>query len=279
MRDAARTLARCLAALEAQDLPRGGFEVLVVDNNSTDDSIAIAEGFDAVRVLRETEQGAYAARNRGLREARGHVVAFTDPDCVPDPDWLRELTAPLEDPTVQVVLGRTRFARCGPLLDLLETYERARAELLFAGDDAQLYYGRNNNMAFRAPVFDEIGLFDLRARGGDTIQARRIVDRHGCDAMVYRPSAVVRHLEIGSALDHLRKVRIYATSFASYGAVVEVAVPGPELNRAIRERAARDGALGPLRRALLRALLAAQGAAWSSGLADARSPASRKESA
>lgn len=274
MRDAAATLERCLAALEAQDLPGSQFEVLVVDNNSADNSIAIAESFDGVRVLREPEQGAYAARNRAIAEARGRWIAFTDPDCVPETDWLRELTAPLEDPAVQVVLGRTRFAQGGPLLDLLETYERARAELVFAGDDAPLYYGRNNNMAFRAEVFDEVGPFDLRARGGDTIQARRVVDRHGCAAMVYRPSAVVRHLEIESALDHLRKVRVYAKSFVSYGGAIEVAVPGPELNRAIRERAARDGALGPLRRALLSALLAAQGAAWSAGLADARSAAS-----
>jgi glycosyltransferase involved in cell wall biosynthesis len=55
-------------------------------------------------------RGAYVARNRGLREARGRLIASTDPDCEPDPLWLTRLTDAMRDPAVQVVMGRDRPA-------------------------------------------------------------------------------------------------------------------------------------------------------------------------
>ena len=73
-------------------------EVIVVDNNSTDGSMAIAREHPIARVMAETRQGAYAARNSGVCAARGRWIAFTDPDCVPRPDWLRQLVAHMADP-------------------------------------------------------------------------------------------------------------------------------------------------------------------------------------
>src|SRR5688572_5665963 len=79
---------QCLAALERQTLPRDQFEILVVDNGSTDDTAAVAHAVPGVTVIEEARPGSYAARNRGLVAARGEYVAFTDADCLPAPDWL-----------------------------------------------------------------------------------------------------------------------------------------------------------------------------------------------
>src|SRR5689334_12401466 len=89
-RDAAATLDGTLRALAAQDLD-DDFEVLVVDDGSTDATAAIAEGFGPpVRLLRMTgSTGAGSVRNHGAAAARGHVLAFTDADCAPTPGWLR----------------------------------------------------------------------------------------------------------------------------------------------------------------------------------------------
>ena len=85
-------------------------EVLVVDNASTDDTPAVAaaaaEGDSGIRVVREETLGLSAARNRGLAEARGAVVAYLDDDALPRPGWLGALLAPYDESRVACVGGR-----------------------------------------------------------------------------------------------------------------------------------------------------------------------------
>ncbi len=88
-----------------------GSEVVVVDNASTDDTAAVLDRIardasGAVRVVQEPELGLSAARNRGLAEARGAVVAYLDDDAIPRPGWLAALLAPYDDPRVACVGGR-----------------------------------------------------------------------------------------------------------------------------------------------------------------------------
>lgn len=89
----ASDLSACLESVRRQAFDRSCYEVIVVDNNSTDDTRKVAASF-GVMVLEEKDfQSSYAARNRGIRAARGEFVAFTDSDCVVDPRWLAEIDA------------------------------------------------------------------------------------------------------------------------------------------------------------------------------------------
>jgi glycosyltransferase involved in cell wall biosynthesis len=90
-------LERCLTALHGQTLDRHAYEVIVVDDGRSEDTRAQVEsmaandpGGPALRYLRPDGRGPAAARNRGWRAARGEIVAFTDDDTIPDPDWLRQ---------------------------------------------------------------------------------------------------------------------------------------------------------------------------------------------
>lgn len=83
--NAQATLPACLASLQQLTYPRAQMEVVVVDNASTDSTRAIAESF-GVRAVSETKRGASAARNRGLASTTSQVVAFTDADCVVEPN-------------------------------------------------------------------------------------------------------------------------------------------------------------------------------------------------
>jgi glycosyltransferase involved in cell wall biosynthesis len=88
------SLARCLAALAAQTLPREAFEVIVCDDGAPVPAAPTVESFAgqmAVRVVRRARSGPAAARNEGARQARGQLLAFTDDDCVPSPHWLELL--------------------------------------------------------------------------------------------------------------------------------------------------------------------------------------------
>lgn len=85
------TLAACLESL--QKLNHSAYEVLLVDDGSTEDIGRIARAFPEVRFLRQNHAGLSAARNRGMQEARGELLAFTDDDCIVEEDWLHHVEA------------------------------------------------------------------------------------------------------------------------------------------------------------------------------------------
>ncbi|WP_144821934.1 glycosyltransferase [Marinobacter piscensis] len=80
-------IGQCLSALEAQDYPRELFEVIAVDNNSTDKSTEIAKQFN-VNVINQPIGTVGAVRNAGAKSARGQYLAFIDADCIVQPNWL-----------------------------------------------------------------------------------------------------------------------------------------------------------------------------------------------
>lgn len=92
--NAGRYVRRCIESLLSQSLPQSEYELLFIDNNSTDGSDQVVAAFPAVRLLREAKQGSYAARNRGLAEARGEILVFTDPDCAVDSVGWNEFRKP-----------------------------------------------------------------------------------------------------------------------------------------------------------------------------------------
>lgn len=89
-RNAAATLGRTLDCLKAQEGVSGGYEVIVIDNDSSDATAAVAERGGAQVVRLSPQQGPAGGRNAGAARARGSVLAFTDADCFPDRRWLAE---------------------------------------------------------------------------------------------------------------------------------------------------------------------------------------------
>src|SRR5689334_16496774 len=80
----------CLRALEEQTFPRALFEIVVVNNGAEHDIDNVAHDFPEVRFLHESKPGSYAARNTGIRETESEILAFTDADCIPDREWLKQ---------------------------------------------------------------------------------------------------------------------------------------------------------------------------------------------
>ncbi len=210
--NAERYIEDCIHALLSQNWVADAYEIIMVDNNSTDRSAEIVKRYSQIKLLAEHKQGAYAARNRGVAAARGSILAFTDPDCAPCTDWLQHMTTAVRRPGVGIVLGGHPFASDSPTLSMLAAYEAEKATYVFSGDIKEVYFGHTNNMAVRRDLFDRLGPFTQIARGADTIFVRRAVDEYGCDIARYCPEACVQHLEITSVWDYYRKQLIYGQS-------------------------------------------------------------------
>ena len=194
----ANTLAECLTACLAQTY--GEFDVIVVDDGSTDETARVAKTFD-VHYLHQENAGPAAARNRGAWAAQGGIVVFTDSDCIPEANWIDSLVAGFDEETVAVG-GGYEIANKSSLLarmiheEISLRHDRYGDEVDFLG---------SFNVAYRRDVFEEVGGFDESfpvASAEDNDLAYRLLDMEGKlrfarEAQVahYHPTKLMRYLK------------------------------------------------------------------------------------
>jgi glycosyltransferase involved in cell wall biosynthesis len=209
-----QSLAKTLESLTASALPDSvKWEVLVVDNNSTDHTREVVEDFcgrypDLLRYVFEPQPGKSFALNTGVREAQGDVLAFLDDDVTVEPTWLQNLTASLQEGEWAGVGGRTLPAQTfSPprWLSIEEPHNLGGVlcALFDLGDQPRELdrapYG--TNMAFQKKMFQKYGLFrtdlgpspnrETPRPNEDTEFGRRLMAAGEC--LRYEPSAVVYH--------------------------------------------------------------------------------------
>ena len=98
-------LEKCLKGLEKTSPPSASLEIIVVDNNSQDNTESVVNSFKGVKYLKEERQGSSYARNKGISESTGEVLIFLDADSLPSERWLTNLIAPFEDASIGGVGG------------------------------------------------------------------------------------------------------------------------------------------------------------------------------
>jgi glycosyltransferase involved in cell wall biosynthesis len=198
-------LERALRGVHRQT--HAGHDVLVVDNAPrTDRTRRVVEQFADVRYVCEPTAGLNVARNRAIREATGDVVAFTDDDATPEPEWLDCLLLNFGDRRVQCVTGLTLPVEletdAQELFEAYSPFARGFRRHVFDGhDDNPLEVGQVGagvNMAIRRSALAEVGLFDERLDSGTPARSggdhemfvRLLAARH---RIVYDPAAVSWH--------------------------------------------------------------------------------------
>lgn len=147
----------CLRSLVAgRRLPD---EIVVVDNGSHHMPSEICAAHPGVRLLHETTPGPGPARNRGIAETTGNILAFIDADCLADPDWLVEAEAAMADPRAQILGGDVRIAYENPeALTILEAYESIYAYRMDRYIAREGFTG-TGNLVMRREVFEAVGPF------------------------------------------------------------------------------------------------------------------------
>ncbi len=208
------TVGKCLKSLEALD--HSSFEIIVVDDGSTDGTGEICDGFPAVRVIRLERGGPSRARNVGIAQARGELIAFTDGDCIVDRRWLTELEKGLERTEVAGVGGDQKSPE-----DETKTGRRIQEFLKLIGFMTdyiktasimqETEHNPSCNVMYKKSVLEEVGGFDEELFPSEDVELDLKIRRRG-HLLLYNPAAVVGHYRPGNYGDFASMMRRYGAS-------------------------------------------------------------------
>lgn len=196
----------CIEALLAQE--HAHREILVVDNGSTDGTRDVIQRYPVTLLVEREIETSYAARNLGIRHAKGEIVAFIDSDCIAAPGWLAHLLPPFDDANVGAVVGCIADA---PPQSLAEQFT-ARIQPFARPDCGGLKTLLTANVAIRRNALERLNLFDAHLpTAGDVDLGWRIQLRLGL-TIAEAPEAVVWHSHRTTMRDVFAQYRRYGAS-------------------------------------------------------------------
>ena len=204
------TIRDCMEGLQKIDYPN--YEVIVINDGSKDHLAEIVREYP-VRLITTSNRGLSSARNTGMMEAKGEIVAYIDDDAYPDPHWLRYLACAYQS-TPHAGIGGPNLAPDddGPIATCVSNSPGGPVHVLITDEIAEHIPGCN--MSFRKDVLLEIGGFDpvYRSAGDDVDLCWRI--QHTGRTIGFHPSAYVWHHRRNSVKAYWKQQKGYGKAEA-----------------------------------------------------------------
>ncbi|MCD6478352.1 MAG: glycosyltransferase [Candidatus Diapherotrites archaeon] len=203
VRNGSATIADCLRALLNQKFS-GSYEIIVVDDGSADNTAEIVKKFRSVKLIKQEPRGPAIARNTGAKNARYEIVVFTDADCIPEKDWLKEMLKPFANPKVAAVQGAYRTRQRSLIARFVQTEIEYRYNKMLRSKTID-WIG-SYSAAYRKRIFlREQGFSEKfpKASGEDPELSYRL-QKKGYK-LVFNPKAIVYHRHPKSLMRYLRK--------------------------------------------------------------------------
>ncbi len=205
------TIEKCLNSVLAQDHP--AFEIIIVDDGSTDTTPDICASFKEVKVIRSERGGPSRARNVGVAAARGDLVAFTDSDCIAERDWLIELERGFTGPQVAGVGGDQKSpddeTELGKnIQEFFKTIGFVTGYIKTGATMRETDHNPSCNSIYRKSVLDEVSGFDETLFPGEDVDLDLRITRRGFK-LIYNPRACVGHYRPRTYRSFARMMRRY----------------------------------------------------------------------
>jgi cellulose synthase/poly-beta-1,6-N-acetylglucosamine synthase-like glycosyltransferase len=191
-----------------QDYPSRLFRVVVVDNDSVDETPAIVRTFPVHLAFERSIQSAGAARNRGIACAQTDLIAFIDSDCLARRDWLSCLVAPFSDPKVGVVGGTIGSQpHTSGLVERFLCEVNIRDETRYRSSEPKGF--PSGNVAYRRAALNQVGTFDAFLLRAEDVDLAWRVQAYGGWLGIFAPNAVVLHKHDSTLQALFRQYRRY----------------------------------------------------------------------
>lgn len=188
--NAENTIKECIDSILSLNYPKEKLELVFVDNSSTDDTPNLLKEFGRqIKIFYERKKGPAAARNKGILNSTGEIIAFTDADCKVDKDWLKKIVKPLQDPTIGIVGGK--ILSKWPCNNIEEFGEKVHDHDR-AINEFKPPYAITMNWASRRSVLMEVDLFDESFRRCEDVDLSHKIMQADY-RLVYEPEAIIYH--------------------------------------------------------------------------------------
>lgn len=178
-----RLIGKCIEAVKNQTFPKENYEVLVIDNNSTDKTAEIAKEHGATVLFYNKKQGAAFAKQFGVKNAKGEIIAITDADSMPDTDWLETIDRIMQNKKLMCI-GGTVHSIDNAFVNLMLIIFDLIAKINQFVFGVSLVSGPN--MAVRKQAFISIGGFNTALKTSDDWDfSIRIMKKFGRGSTLY----------------------------------------------------------------------------------------------
>jgi glycosyltransferase involved in cell wall biosynthesis len=189
VRNGEKTIEKLIEALLSQNYQKSYTQIIIVDNSSQDHTIEIIRKYPVILEHENKLASSYAARNKGLSVANGEIIAFTDADCIPKQDWIKEGVCALIEQNSDMAGGKISF-----LLSARPSAAELIDSVTFMQNEQNIKNRRaavTANLFVRKELFGKIGLFKEVQSGGD-FQWTQKATQNGF-SLIYTERAIVDH--------------------------------------------------------------------------------------
>jgi len=212
-----KTIGKCIESLITQTTNQP-YEVIVVDNGSTDNTSEIVKKYKDkldLKLIKEPHKGRGQARFAGFRAAKGDIILSIDGDSIAPRNWIQELTKPFSDPKIIAVTGTGRIDDCSPRINrtfnILQPFSMFTYRLFF-----RHYWLTGFNFAIRADIYKKAGEFNPKIQGYEDTELAFRVSKLGKIKFISLPVTVD-----GRRVKHgiIRGFTPYITGYIKYFAL------------------------------------------------------------
>ncbi|MCB2183197.1 MAG: glycosyltransferase [Desulfobulbaceae bacterium] len=173
VRNSPKRIANCIEHLLQQTYPKDRFEIIVVDNGSTDETADVIQEFPVKYLIETRAQSPYTARNKGIKAAIGDIIALIDANCFATPHWIQCGVEIMQQENADLVGGKISFLFSGKKKTAAEIFDSV-SNVKMRESITKRQVAKGGNLFIRRKVFDSIGLFPGNIRSGlDVLWTRR----------------------------------------------------------------------------------------------------------